>query len=131
MWERGPGTGRRKEEEEEEEEKESRDQVTNQADQHHPCVTWFSSPQGDVNKAEAAAGEAALHTSGLASGSCRCSGSCHISVPLGFRLLKCHSSSVSRIDVFTCTSQCIPRHCQSIWRTEGSQQSKVSPFVLL
>lgn len=93
----GRGPRDRASREEEEEEEGSRDQVTNQTDQHCPCHCSLASG-GVVNNAEAAVGETALHTSGLASGSWRCSGSHHVSALLGFRLLKCHSSSVSRTD---------------------------------
>lgn len=93
------GEGEGKEREGEEGEGGSKEQVTNQT---NPC--WFSGLGGVVNGTEVAAGKAAFRTPGLASGTSRCSGSCHVSAPLGFWLLKCHSSSVSRIDLFSCKS---------------------------
>lgn len=65
------------------------------------CHCWFSGLGGAVNSAEAAAREAAFPTLGLASGTSRCSGSCHISDLLRFWLFKCHSSSAFKMGLFT------------------------------
>ena len=65
------------------------------------CHCWFSGLGGAVNSAEAAAREAAFPTLGLASGTLRCSGSCHISDLLRFWLFKCHSSSAFKMGLFT------------------------------
>ena len=99
MWETAPGTGKRRRRRREIGTKSQTKQIS-----IVPVSLGSLASGGVVNNAEAAVGEAALHASGLASGSRRCSGSCHISVPLGFWLLKCHSPSTSKSDLFTCKS---------------------------
>ena len=83
------------------------------------CCCWFSGLGGAVNSTEAATRKAAFPTLGLASGTSRCSRSCHVSALLGFWLFKCHSSSDFRMDLFTFKSSTLYFKALPIHLEEG------------